>query len=314
MTGGVLIVGDANVDLILRGDIVPRFGQEEQLLDDASLVLGGSAGIVASGLARLGVHTSLLAVIGDDDFGRFTASALRSAGVRTGLVAVDRDQPTGISVHLSAPSDRAILTLPGTIPLLRGADVREAVHRLNPTHTHFASYFLQPELAGDLPDLLAWLRNRGITTSLDTNWDPQSRWEGLDQVLPHLDYLLPNLEELRAIATAVSGREPDDDESAAATIAHFGPRVVVKAGASGGWSLGDDEEIVRMPGLTVDVVDTTGAGDSFDAGYLAAHAEDIRDEEQRLQWATTAGTLSTLGRGGTAAQPTRDELMGAILP
>jgi len=313
----VLVVGDANVDLILQVDIVPRFGQAEQLLDGAELVLGSSAGIVASGLARLGVETTLLAVIGDDEFGRFTRSELEAAGVRTGALLTDAAVPTGISVILSAPGDRSILTLPGTIPLLTADAVRAAVESVRPDHVHFASYFLQPGLAGELPELLSWLRGRGIRTSLDTNWDPAERWAGLADVLPRLDILLPNREELHAIAAAVGGTAGPgtagrNDEAAARSIAAFGPTVVVKTGADGGWSLGPDAPLVSSPGLVVDVVDTTGAGDSFDAGYLAAIAHGIGEESLRLRWAAVAGSLSTLAKGGTAGQPDRGELLGAI--
>ena len=315
--GTVLVVGDANVDIILQGDIVPRFGQAEQLLDEASLVLGSSAGIVACGLAKLGVGTTLLAVIGDDEFGRFTRSELEAAGVQTGALLTDSEVPTGISVILSAPGDRAILTLPGTIPLLTADAVREAVDAVRPDHVHFASYFLQPTLAAELPSLLSWLRGRGIRTSLDTNWDPAERWGGLADTLPKLDYLLPNRKELHAIAVAVSDAAGSvtpgqSDEAAAGTIAALGPIVVVKAGADGGWSLGRDAPLTSAPGLVVDVVDTTGAGDSFDAGYLAAVAHGIDDERLRLRWAAVAGSLSTLAKGGTAGQPGRDRLIAAL--
>lgn len=312
MTGAVLVVGDANVDLILQGDIVPRFGQAEQMLDSASLVLGSSAGIMASGLAKLGVETTLLAVLGDDEFGRFTRSELEDAGVRTGALLTDAETPTGISVILSAPGDRSILTLPGTIPLLTADAVRAAVESVRPDHVHFASYFLQPVLAGELPGLLSWLRGKGIQTSLDTNWDPAERWEGLAGVLPNLDYLLPNREELHAIAGAIGGAASQSDEAAASTIAAHGPTVVVKAGADGGWSLGRDAPVVSAPGLVIDVVDTTGAGDSFDAGYLAAIAHGIEDEALRLRWAAVAGSLSTLAKGGTAGQPNERELKAAL--
>ncbi|MEO7123298.1 MAG: carbohydrate kinase family protein [Lacisediminihabitans sp.] len=312
MTGSVLVVGDANVDLILQGDIVPRFGQAEQLLDSARLVLGGSAGIMAAGMAKLAVPTTLLAVIGDDEFGRFTRAELASAGVMTDELITDAEAPTGISVILSAPDDRSILTLPGTIPLLTADAVRAAVESVRPDYVHFASYFLQPVLAGDLPGLLPWLRGRGIRTSLDTNWDPAERWEGLAKALPQLDYLLPNLEELRAIARAVGGAPGADDEAAARRITALGPTVVVKAGSAGGWSLGRDLPFTRAVGLAVNVVDTTGAGDSFDAGYLAAIAHGIDTEAIRLRWAATAGSLSTLAHGGTAGQPTLNELLAAV--
>jgi ribokinase len=301
----VLVAGDANVDLVLRGDVVPRFGQAEQLLDSGELVVGGSASIVACGLARLGVPTALAARVGDDVFGRFMADALDAIGVDTRPVSVDTAVPSGMSVILSAPHDRAILTVPGTIPTLGAADVVAAAGEAQ--HVHVASYFLQPGLAAELPALFAELRSRGITTSLDTNWDPSERWEGLAAVLPHVDYLLPNLEELRAIAAAL-GTSPGDDESSARSLAARGPRVVVKAGAEGGWSLAHGLPVVRAAGLSVAVVDTTGAGDSFDAGYLAALSYRVDDEAERLRWAATAGSLSTLGAGGTAAQATLAEI------
>jgi ribokinase len=305
----VLVVGDANVDLVLTGDVVPRFGQVEQLLGGAELVLGGSASIVAVGLARLGVPTWLVAVTGDDDFGRFTRGTLAHAGVNVDAMRVDPVVPTGISVILSAPSDRSILTLPGTIPLLSANDVRTAVEMSGARWVHFASPFLMPEFTAGLPALLSELKAQGIRISLDTNWDPSERWAGLDLILQHVDVLLPNRTELEAIAGVLAnGQMPDTEEPAASVIARTGARTVVKDGAEGGWSLGADGAIVRAPGLRVAVVDTTGAGDSFDSGYLASIAYEIDGEAERLRWATVAGSLSTRAAGGTGAQPTLELL------
>ena len=198
----VVVLGDANVDLVLRGDVVPRFGQAEQLVESGELVLGGSASIAAAGLARLGVPTTLVARVGDDAFGRFTLEALAACGVVV-EAEVDGVLPTGFSVILSTPGDRAILTVPGTIPTLRAARVRDVLAGRPPGHVHVASYFLQPALAAELAPLLAELRAAGWTTSLDTNWDPDESWAGLADVLPHVDVLLPNSAELRAIATAL---------------------------------------------------------------------------------------------------------------
>jgi len=296
----VLVVGDANVDLVLRGDVVPRFGQAEQLLDGAELVLGGSASIVASGLARLGVPTWLAAVVGDDEFGRFTRSALGKSGVELEAVRIDPINPTGISVILSAPDDRAILTLAGTIPTLTRDDVLAALETSGARWVHFASPFLMPGFTAGLPELLAEIRERGIGVSLDTNWDPTENWSGLDTVLPLVDVLLPNRTELEAIAR-VLGVTQDG-------LVELGPRVVVKDGADGGWSLEAGGSVLRAPGIQLDVVDTTGAGDSFDAGYLAALAHGVDTEETRLRWATVAGSLSTRAPGGTGAQAGLDEL------
>jgi sugar/nucleoside kinase (ribokinase family) len=309
----VLVVGDANPDLLLTGDTVPRFGQAEQLLDSADLVLGGSAAIVAAGLARLGVRTALVAVVGADQFGSFVLDRLRERGVDTTAIVARDDVPTGLSVVLVKPRDRAILTLPGTIPRLDASSVRAAVERLQPRHVHLASYFLQPSLAEDVPALLTWLRSRGVTTSLDTNWDPAERWDSLADVLPNVSVFLPNEEEALAVAAAIAERTVGTLDEAGTVLSALGCRVVVKAGAAGGIAYEDARRSATAPGLVVEVVDTTGAGDSFDAGYLAAMLGDAASEEERLRWAAAAGSLSVRGTGGTAAQASAEELSAALV-
>ncbi|MET1053598.1 MAG: carbohydrate kinase family protein, partial [Mycetocola sp.] len=193
-------------------------------------------------------------------------------------------------------------------------DVDAAVLRLRPRHVHVASYFLQPGLAADLPALLTRVRASGASVSLDTNWDPAERWSGLAEVLPLVDVLLPNADEVIAIAGALPGVDAGADSgsdpiaAAATRIAELGPTVVVKAGKAGGRSFGPDGGASAALGLELDVVDTTGAGDSFDAGYLAALIAGVTDATERLRWAAVAGSLSTRAAGGTTAQATRAEL------
>ncbi|MDQ0727000.1 carbohydrate kinase family protein [Microbacterium sp. W4I20] len=302
MSPRILVAGDANLDLVLRGDVVPRFGQAEQLLDGADLVLGSSAGICAAGLARLGVDTALVARVGADVFGDRTRELLADAGVDTAAVRVV-DEPTGISVILSAPHDRSILTLTGALSGVTAAEVLAAAE--GRSHVHFASYFLVPALAAALPEVLTELRARGVTTSLDTNWDPAERWDGISECLPLLDLLLPNAAEAIALAAA-AGTRAEDAEDAARALAASGPIVVVKDGAAGGLAI-VGERALRAPGLVLDVIDTTGAGDSFDAGFLASWTEH-GDVQAALRWAAVAGSLSTRGAGGTGGQATRAEV------
>ncbi len=275
-------------------------------------MLGGSAAIVACGLAQLGMRTSLAAVVGEDEFGGIVLKRLRAVGVDVSAITVDPERPTGLSVVLSEPHDRAILTLPGTIPALSADAVLEACRRLRPLHVHFASYFLLPSLAAELPALLDALAARGTTISLDTNWDPAEQWTGLDEVLRRVDLFLPNREEALAIASALGGRSVTDLDEAGAALSALGCRVIVKAGADGGLAFEDGARVASAPGLVLDVVDTTGAGDSFDAGYLAAFLGGAGDEGERLRWAAVAGSLSVRGQGGTGAQATRKELVGAL--
>jgi ribokinase len=304
--GRVLVVGDANPDLVLRGDVVPRFGQAEQLLDDAALVIGGSAAITAHALARLDRPVSLAAALGADAFGDRLRAELTAAGVDVGALRVRPDRPTGLSVILSRGDDRAILTLPGAVPTLSAADVATAIAALRPAglrHVHVSSLFLQPGLAADLPDLLAAARRAGLTVSLDTNDDPAGTWHTADALLPTVDVLLPNRAEALALARHTDVRE------AAAVLAGRGPLVVVKDGGRGAFAVTPEGGHVAVPGVVCEVVDTTGAGDTFNAAFLDAWL-DGRTVEAALRRAVRAGACSVGAAGGTAGQPGRAELAG----
>lgn len=301
----VLVIGDANPDLLLTGDAVPEFGQAETLVDSADLVLGGSAAIVACGLARLGVATALAATVGDDLHGRFVRDALAERGVDVHWLRTDPEVSTGLSVVLSV-GDRAILTHPGTIAST-GPEVVPEEALAHVRHVHSASYFLQPRLAPHLPDVLGRARASGATTSVDTNFDPARTWRGVASMLRQADVLMPNATELRAL----TGTE-DLDEAARVAL-DLGCRVALKNGAEGGvlWDSPDAVHRVRAP--SVSPVDTTGAGDSFDAGFISGMVEGLAGEEC-LARAVLCGSLSTRAVGGTAGQPTLAELGDRTTP
>jgi ribokinase len=298
----LLVVGDANPDLVLRGDVVPRFGQAEQWLTTADLVLAGSAGIVAAGAARLGLRTAIAAHVGADPFGDLVVDRLTERGVDVSLITREPALPTGLSVILSTPGDRSILTLPGAIARQRADEVPNRVLG-QVRHLHVAGFFLVPGLVEGTAELFRRARAAGATTSLDTNWDPAERWTGVAEVLAHTDVFLPNTAELRAL----TGH--DDLDRAAAAVRAAGPVLAVKAGADGalGW---DAAGAHHAPAATVDLVDTTGAGDSFVAGFLAAWLAG-RPFPACLAWAAAAGSLSTRAAGGTGAQATAGELDAA---
>ena len=302
----IVVIGDANPDLVLHGDVRPRFGQVEQLADSADLVLGGSAAITACGTARLGVPTSLIAAIGDDTFGRFVTDQLAAGGVDIACLVTRTNTATGLSVILSTPDDRAILTCLGTIPTLGPADVRGPF--VAPAHLHASSFFLLSTFAAALATVFSDARANGVTTSLDTNWDPAEQWTGVHDVLAHCDLFFPNDRELLAI---VGGH--DVAESGARLAQETMTTVVAKCGADGGrlWSP-DGLHLHHRPRPTT-VVDTTGAGDSFNAGYLAGYVRGL-GPDRCLALAVAAGRLSTRGSGGTAFQASWDELERELEP
>ena len=304
----VLVVGDANPDLILAGDVVPRFDQAEQLLTGAEVVLGGSAAIMAHALARLGRPTRLVATTGADAFGYLVSRMLASAGVESRGIIRDQALSTGVTIALSTGPDRAVLTYTGAISELTGAQAHaglEQAIRDGVRHVHAASFFLQPALAEALPGLFERAQAAGLTTSLDTNFDPAGQWQGVGPVLPHLDLLLPNRTEVLALAKA-QGTATEDVEAAARGLASHGPDVVVKDGPAGAVQVTADGVVLREPGTPVEPLDTTGAGDTFDAAFIDGRLRGL-DPVDCLRRACLAGAISTSGVG-TAGQPTSDQL------
>lgn len=302
----VLVLGEINPDVIVRAaDPRPQFGQVERLVDAIDLVVGSSSVIFACGAARLGLRTVFVGVVGDDPMGRFMLDTMRTHGIDVSACRIDEAVPTGATVILANDSDRAILTAPGTMPLLRDEDVPEAlVDRTR--HLHVGSLFLLDALRPRLAGRFAAARRAGITTSLDCNWDPSGAWDGgIRGILAETTVFFPNAAEAQRIAGLESVEE------AAVALAGLGPRVVaVKCGADGALAGEPDGTITRVPAIAVDPVDTTGAGDSFDAGFLAAWLAG-RPLRECLAMGVTCGSLSTRGVGGTAAQPTLAEAEAA---
>lgn len=301
----LLVLGDANPDLVLRGgDVVPAFGQAERVVEEAVLTIGGSGGILACGAARLGLRVAFCGVVGDDLFGRFMREELTRRGVATvGLVTVP-DRPTGLTVILSATDDRAMLTHPGTVADLR-ADLVPPALLSSARHVHVSSYFLQRALAPDLPSILDAVHAGGATTSLDPNWDPSGTWDaGLLALLPRVDVFMPNAMEAMSIAHI-----SDLDQAVSRLRAHAS-MVVVKNGAAGAVAstTGESASVAGIPGR---VLDTTGAGDSFDAGFLAAWLSDM-PLARCLEIGNACGVLSTRAPGGTDGQPTMDEVLETL--
>jgi sugar/nucleoside kinase (ribokinase family) len=300
----LLVLGDANPDLVLTGDVEPAFGQAERLVDEAHLTVGGSGAIVATGAARLGLRVGFCGVVGDDPFGRFLGDELDRRGVEVGGLLLDAARPTGVTVVLARPNDRAILTHAGTIGDLR-TDLIDPARLEGARHVHVSSYFLQRSLAPELPALFERVRAGGATTSVDPNWDPSGRWDGgLRDLLGHVDVFLPNATE----ASLIAGIDELDD--AVLALAERAGVVVAKAGA-GGALAAHGERLVRAAAPAIEALDTTGAGDAFDAGYLASMlAGDPL--ERSLAIANACGALSTRALGGVDAQPTMDEILGYL--
>jgi sugar/nucleoside kinase (ribokinase family) len=303
----LLVVGDANPDVVMSG--APRelpFGQREQLVAAGAIALGGSGAITACGASRLGLRTAFVGRVGDDALGRFALDALVERGVDVDGCVIDPGVSTALTVILVDGDDRAILTAPGCLPLLGVEDVDPDLVGAA-RHIHVSSYFLQPRLAAGLPAWFAALRGRGSSTLLDTNDDPAATWDdGVLAAIAQTDVLLSNEDETLALA----GRRDGDLVAACRHLATMSRLTVAKRGARGAlaWS---DAGLLTMPGLAVEPVDTVGAGDSFNAGFLAGWLGG-RGVSASLRLAVACGSLSTKAVGGITAQPTLEEALAAL--
>ncbi|MGQ9585959.1 MAG: carbohydrate kinase family protein [Anaerolineae bacterium] len=301
----LLVVGELNADLVLNDqDPVPEFGQREKLVRDAVLDLGSASAIMACQAGRLGLRTAFAGKVGDDLFGRMVVETLESRGVDLQGVIVDPTVKTGITVHLSKPDDRASLTYLGAVAAFRAEEVSpDLLHQSR--HLHVSSFFLQPALHPGLPALFKQARALGLSTSLDPGWDPEQRWNGvLGDVLPLVDVFFPNEQELRGVAHA------GDLSQALEMIAEKVPVVVVKLGAKGAMAV-CGRTVYREPAYPAEPLDTTGAGDSFNAGFLYGFLHG-RPVQECLRIGCICGALSTRTLGGISSQPTLDEVLSAL--
>jgi sugar/nucleoside kinase (ribokinase family) len=313
-TFDILVAGEINPDLILTGAVEPAFGQVEKLVQ-AALTIGSSSVIFACGAAHLGLKVAFVGKCGDDVFGRFMLAEMQRHAVDVSHVLVLAADTTGLSVILNRGVDRAILTYPGLIAELQAADIPDELLR-QARHLHVASYFLQTALQPGLAGLFRRAHALGLTTSLDTNYDPSEQWLGFDELLSATNIFLPN----EAEACSLTGVR--DAELAAEKLAAHVETLAVKLGAQGSLGMGGSyplsvnapgvREKIRVPSIPVDVVDTVGAGDSFDAGFIYAYLNHW-SLEKSLRLANICGALSTRAAGGTAAQATLDEALAILV-
>ena len=299
----LVVAGEINPDLILAGNVQPEFGQVEKLVDSAALTIGSSSAIFACGAARLGLKVAFIGVCGDDVFGRFMLDEMQKRDVDIDNVIQIPGGSTGLSVILNSGIDRAILTHPGLIAALRAEDIPDDFLR-QARHLHVASYFLQTSLQPGLPELFRRACSLGLTTSLDTNYDPSEKWLGFDELLSVTNVFLPNEKE----AISLSGEANVD--LAASKLGSRVDALAVKLGAAGALG-GSPSQTVRAASIPVNVVDTVGAGDSFDAGFVYGYLQKW-ELRKALRLACVCGALSTQKAGGTDAQPTLEEAMGYV--
>ena len=300
----VVLIGELNLDLIVTGAPgLPEIGTEK-IVGEMELTLGSSSAIMACQLARLGDDVRFISKVGDDDFGRRALDFLRAREVPTEFVTVDASLSTGLTISIAVGNDRAQLTHLGCIEEMRVGDLDfEALADCQ--HLHISAFYVQRNLRAEVGHIFARAHEQGLTTSLDTGW-PQEEAGGRDfmAALAQTDIFLPNEVE----AMRLSGE--DSVGKALDWLAGRAPTVVIKLGPEGAVAR-RGEETVRRPAFEIEPVDTTGAGDSFNGGFLHAHLAGAGLADS-LDLGNACGALSTRAAGGTTSQATLAEAEALI--
>lgn len=290
----VCVVGEINLDLILYG-LPKEFVLDRELLATGlALTLGSSSAIFAHNLAMLGNKVGFVSKAGTDALGKMALERLSAAGVEVSRVKQGAGRTsTGLTVVLPYLQHRYILTYPGTMFELEYSDIDMGYVR-SARHLHISSFFLHRALRPRILDLLCQAKTAGLSTSLDTNDDPENKWDrDLLEVLKHVDIFFPNDREAKKIART------DDLSQAINLLAGLAKIVVVKRGAAAAICRSGQEQCSLMP-PSVKAVDDVGAGDSFDAGFIHQYLTGAKLEDC-LGFANVAGAYSTTREGGTEA-------------
>ncbi len=290
----VLVVGELNLDLILNGlERLPEKGKEI-LARDMVLTMGSSSAIFACNLSTLGVAVGFAGKTGGDIFGDRVLSDLASKRVDTRHIIRAEKETTGLTVAFSFGEDRSMVTYPGAMATLEEKDITDDMLK-SAGHLHLSSLFLQPALRPGLPRLLLRARDRGLTISLDPQWDPAEKWDGdWHQILPLVDLFMPNAEEIKGI----TGK--NSPEAGIAALKDSANVIIVKNGREESLMWTGVELIRQASFLNDEVVDAIGAGDSFDAGFVSRFIRQ-RPLAACLEFAALCGAINTTASGGTTA-------------
>jgi sugar/nucleoside kinase (ribokinase family) len=289
----ISVLGELNCDLILYGLPPVLEPEREHLASDFSMTLGSSSAIFAHNISLLGTRVGFTSCIGGDALGKFCMQRLSESGVDVSGVKHLSNKITGVTVILPLGEKRHILTYPGTTFDLQYTHL-DLDYLRDATHLHLSSFFLLRGLRPALPGLFLQMKQAGLTTSLDTNDDPENVWaEDVKTVLKSVDVFLPNEREACKLAGT------DDLDSALDILSRLVPVVVIKCGAQGALAKRGKDRFRAVP-LSIQPVDAVGAGDSFNAGFLHKFIQGA-DLQDCLAYGNLCAGLSTSRAGGTEA-------------
>ncbi|MFQ6059321.1 MAG: carbohydrate kinase family protein [Anaerolineae bacterium] len=282
------------------------------LVDHVELHTGGCANNTAIGLARLGLRAGAMGKVGQDGFGDFILQNLKREGVDIRGMRRDSQANTSFTFVMIAPDgERCFFHYIGANGALSYEDIDLSLIQ-EAQILHVAGSFVMPRFDGPpTARILQRAREMGVITALDTVWNASiDAYEVIKPCLPHLDYFLPSFEEAQLIAKreAPADGSAESPRSVAAFFLDHGVGTIgLKMGAEGCYLRTRDQEL-HVPAWKVDVVDTTGAGDAWVAGFLAGVTKGW-DLDQTGRFANAVGALCVTAIGTTAGLRSMEETL-----
>lgn len=298
------IYGDVNIDLVIPGvDHLPLPGQED-VVATMNTYVGGGAALFTLGLGKLGLNPVFQGTVGKDCYGDFILKEFEKSNIDTSLLEISDVEKTGISISFTNEKDRSFLTYRGTNAELDVEKVNLAQLQ-NAKHIHVTGYEGSRNHQKYCSLLQKVKETKNTTVSFDVGWDDSGEWyEGIVELFPYIDVLFMNETE------AIHYGRKKTAEDAAKAFAESGAAVVIKLGAKGSLAYQAENQYQARP-YRVKAVDTTGAGDSFNAGFIYGFLKQ-KNMQDCLRYANGCGALSVTQLGGNTGFPTEKELLQFI--
>lgn len=285
-----VVIGDVNIDLIVAGcDTLPQPGQEV-FVRDMTLHVGGGAALFSMTLAKLGMNLAFNGIVGDDPYGEYLIDEFKRYGIDTRYIKRSKHNNTGISIAINPEQDRSFITYSGSNAEL-SLEQLDMASVAKGRHVHLTGY-KGSQNHSEFIQMVRKLQTLNVTTSLDTGWDDTGKWyDGVFELMGEIDVFFMN--ETEALHYSGCGSPEECLKLMSKHSNHF----IMKLGSQGAAAIVNGK-VLHSPGFIVDVVDTTGAGDSFNAGYIYGYLTG-KGTEQCLIYGNACGALSVGAFGGS---------------
>ncbi|MGZ9586499.1 carbohydrate kinase family protein [Paenibacillus marinisediminis] len=294
-----VVIGDANIDLVVGGSTTMPSPGEEIFVDMMQIHVGGGAALFSLSLAKLGMKLAFNGVLGKDQFGEFILDEFKQTGIDTRQIKRSEMNNTGISIAVNPQKDRSFITYMGSNQEVN-LDQVDLLEITQGRHIHLTGYKGRQNHETFIA-LVKKLKAEGITLSCDTGWDDTGEWyQGVMELMTYMDVFFMNEQE--ALHYTRTSNILDSIEVLRKYSKHF----VLKLGAKGAVACVQGELTYRS-GFIVDAVDTTGAGDSFNAGYMYGFLSD-KPVEKGLMYGNACGSFSVRSYGGSTGTPNLETL------